>query len=137
MSGRFSDPDRQQFRAIVALLLPAAHGLPAGNDVDVADAGLDRVARLRPDLVGEVIRGIRLASPDGNLAPLQADAAAWHAVRLAAFGAYFLAEPVMEKLGYRGQRALPFDADATPDYILDGSLQTVIDRGPIWTVPSE
>lgn len=134
MSSRFSDQDRAQYRDLVAILLPAAHGLPAGNEVDVAGAGLDRVARLRPEIVGDVLRGIRLFG-SGGLAAVQADADAWRAVRLAAFAAYFLAPAVMEKLGYAGQKSHPFDPDVTPDYVLDGSLQRVIDRGPIWAAP--
>ena len=45
-------------------------------------------------------------------------------------GAYFLNPRVREALGYTGQTAQPIDPQ--PDYLDDGLLQSVIDRGPIY-----
>lgn len=136
MSGRFSPEQRAAYAALVEILLPAAHDLPSGRQADVAGAGLDRVVRLRPDMVPNLLRAIRLFEADASLAALQGDAEAWHAARLAAFSAYFLAPAVMERLGYAGQSSHPLDADRMPQYLADGSLAQVIDRGPIWRAPA-
>jgi hypothetical protein len=45
-------------------------------------------------------------------------------------GAYFLNPRVRAKLGYQGQN--PRAIDPRPDYLDDGLLQSVIDRGPIY-----
>ena len=45
-------------------------------------------------------------------------------------GAYFLNPQVRAGLGYHGQTAKPIDP--RPDYLDDGLLQSVIDRGPIY-----
>jgi hypothetical protein len=40
---------------------------------------------------------------------------------------------VREKIGYPGQQSRPeADPDATPEYVANGMLQQVIDRGPIY-----
>jgi hypothetical protein len=136
MSGRFSGDQRAAYARLADILLPAAHGLPSGSDADVAGAGLDRVIRLRPDIVADLLRAIRLFEADAGLAALQADAEVWRAARLAAFSAYFLAPAVMERLGYTGQGSHPFDAGQVPEYLSNGSLAQVTDRGPIWRSPA-
>jgi hypothetical protein len=45
-------------------------------------------------------------------------------------GAYFLNAQVRAQLGYHGQGARPLDSH--PDYLDDGLLESVIDRGPIY-----
>jgi hypothetical protein len=133
MSSRIPEADRQAFARIVDILLPAAHGMPAGQAVGVAAEGLDKVIRLRPDIVPDLLRGIRLFAQASALDPLQVDAEAWHAVRLAAYGAYYTTAPVQAILRYTGQISQPFDPDETPAYLTDGALRPVIERGPIWT----
>jgi hypothetical protein len=135
MSGRFSGEQRAAYARLADILLPAAHGLPSGSEADVAGVGLDRVVRLRPDIVADLLRAIRLFEADAGLAALQADAEAWRAARLAAFSAYFLASAVMERLGYTGQGSHPIADEELPQYLSDGSLAQVIDRGPIWRSP--
>ena len=46
-------------------------------------------------------------------------------------GGYFMNDEVRERLGYRGQTAKPFNPDAK-DYLDDGLLQSVIDRGAVY-----
>ncbi len=133
MSSRIPEADRQAFAGIVDLALPAAHGMPAGNAVGVAGEGLDKLIRLRPDIVPDLLRGTRLFAAAGTLDAVEADTEAWHAVRLAAYGAYYTTPPVQAVLHYTGQISQPIDPDETPAYLANGSLRQVIERGPIWT----
>ena len=135
MSRRFSDQDLTIWRALVAVLLPPAHTMPGGQEVGVADGGLDQVVKLRPDIVPDLLRGLRLFAAQGNLEALQEDMEAWHAVRLAAFGAYYTAPEVQAILRYTGQAAQPIDPDETPDWMARGLLDPVKARGPIWADP--
>lgn len=137
MSRRFAEEDHAAYARLVEVLLPAAHGMPAGNATGVAEGGLDAVLKLRPEIAGDLLRGIRLFGASGDLAALQADAEAWHAVRLCAYGAYYTTPAVQAILHYSGQSAQPFDPEATAEYLADGLLAPVISRGPIWTVPPE
>lgn len=135
MSRRLSEDQLASYRQLVVLLLPAAHSMPDGLSVGVAASGIDEVLKLRPELAVDLLRGIRLFEQGGDLAALQADEEAWHAVRLCAFGAYYLAPEVQGLLGYTGQIAQPFDPDETPEWLASGLLDPVRSRGPIWTVP--
>lgn len=137
MNRRFAEEDHVTYARLVDVLLPAAHGMPAGNATGVAEGGLDAVLKLRPEIAGDLLRGIRLFAVHGDLAVLQADAEAWYAVRLCAYGAYYTTPEVQAILRYSGQAAQPFDPDTTTEYLADGLLAPVINRGPIWIVPPE
>ena len=115
------------------VLIPAGEGFPSASDAGVTREGLDRVLAFRPDLADglkRVIAAARGCPADAFVAHLAADDPAGFAL-LAEFvpGAYFLNPRVREALGYTGQTARPIDP--RPDYLDDGLLQSVIDRGPI------
>lgn len=133
MSRRLGEDDRATYARLVALLLPAAHGMPDGCAVGVAQSGLDTVLKLRPELAGDLLRALRLFAQDESLGALQEDAEAWHAARLCAYGAYYLAPEVQAILRYSGQAAQPIDGQAPPDCLAEGLLDPVRARGPIWT----
>ena len=133
MSRRLTEQDRATYARIVTAILPAAHGMPDGNAVGVAQGGLDGVLKLRPELAPDLLRGIRLSGEGADLAALQADEEAWHAVRICAYGAYYLTPEVQAILHYSGQAAQPFEPDETPDFIASGLLDPVRARGSIWT----
>jgi hypothetical protein len=134
MSGRIDGQDREDFRRIVDVILPAAGRMPAGNEVGVADAGLDAVLDVRPDIVADVLRAIRLAreTPDAVAGMQEKDPDGWRALRTAAFGAYYTSERVKSAIGYTGQLASPVDPDERPEYLNDGTIDAVLARGPIW-----
>ncbi|CAB3745617.1 hypothetical protein LMG24238_07744 [Paraburkholderia sediminicola] len=128
---------RSTFAGIADVLIPEAEGMPAASAVGVQEqAYLDRILGLRPDLAEAFFRGI--ASAQGK-DPRQAaealhneDAAAFGAIGLMAASAYYMAPRVRELIGYPGQTARPFDPDETPEYVTNGMLQRVINRGPIY-----
>jgi hypothetical protein len=134
MSGRIDGQDRDVFRGLVDVILPAGSGMPAGNEVGVADAGLDAVLDVRPDIVADVLRAIRLVreTPDAVDSMQETDPDGWRALRTAAFGAYYMSERVKAAIGYTGQLANPVDPEEKPEYMNDGTIDAVLARGPIW-----
>lgn len=124
------------FAALADRLIPATDTMPAaGNAADLVQ-GLATVLNSRPDLRGDVMRGIGTVHREGvdaAIPRLQAnDSEAWAALGLAAASIYYTALPVQAILGYRGPERRTYDADATPDYVTNGLLDVVKQRGPIW-----
>ena len=130
----FDTTERATLATLADVLIPAGDDLPCASEAGVAGEGLDQALSFRPDLA-DGLKGLivaargRLASE--FVAELQRNDPAGFAL-LAEFvpGAYFLNPRVREKLGYGGQSARPIDPH--PDYLDDGLLQSVIDRGPIY-----
>jgi len=130
----FDANERQMIGELADVLIPAGDGFPSASQAGVASAGLDQVLSFRPDLADALKRlsaAARGRSPAEFVAELQRNDPAGFTL-LAEFvpGAYFLNSDVREKLGYAGQGARPIDP--RPDYLNDGLLQSVIDRGPIY-----
>ena len=136
MSTKLDDASRRTFLAIADVLIPEAEGMPKASQVGVGGEILDRVLALRPDLREGFLRGLRAAA--GKL-PAEAaealnrdDPAALGAIGLAASAAYYMSPQVRALIGYPGQENRPGDPDETPEYVANGMLQQVIDRGPIF-----
>jgi hypothetical protein len=134
VSGRINGQDRETFRRIVDVLLPAGSGMPAGNEVGVADSGLDQVLDVRPDIVADILRAIRLVreAPEAVDGLETADPDAWRALRTAAFGAYYVSDRIKAAMGYSGQLASPVDPEENPEYMTNGTIDAVLARGSIW-----
>ena len=130
----FDADERRLLGGLADLLIPAGEDFPSASEAGVAGSGLDQVLSFRPDFADGLKRLIAAArgrSAVEFVAELQRNDAVGFAL-LAEFvpGAYFLNPRVREKLGYAGQTARPIDPH--PDYLDDGLLQSVIDRGPIY-----
>ncbi len=127
---------RAAFRAIADVLIPAAEGMPAASEVDVHGPVLDRIIGLRPDLAERFFRGIgAIAGLPPETAAVQLNAAdpqALAAIGLVASAAYYMQPRVRELIGYPGQEKRPGNPDETPEYVANGMLQQVLDRGPIF-----
>ncbi|ROZ75001.1 hypothetical protein [Ramlibacter sp. WS9] len=134
---KIDDEVRMTFSGIADVLIPAAEGMPAASSVGVAnEQNLDRILGLRPDLSEAFFRGIERAK---GQAPATAaedlnreDSAALAAIGLIASSAYYMAAVVKDLIGYPGQESRAFDADAVPEYVSNGMLKVVQDRGPIF-----
>lgn len=131
------DSRRATFAGIADVLIPALEGMPAASEVDVHGKMLDHVIALRPDLAENLLRGLDAAR--GKDAATAAndlnttDAAALSAIGLAASAGYYMTPQVRALIGYPGQQSKPdTDPDATPEYVANGMLQKVIDRGAIF-----
>ena len=130
----FEAKQRAILSSLADILIPAGNGFPSASDAGVSQEGLDQVLAVRPDLAD----GLKelLAHAEGRDASeavlhLKTNEPMLYGV-LTEFvpGAYFLNEEVRAKLGYHGQTPRPIDSH--PDYLEDGLLQSVIDRGPIY-----
>ncbi len=131
-----SDKHRETFAGIADVLIPEAEGMPSATQAEVHGAILDRVVELRPDLREAFFRGLNKAAGKDPEAAAQAlnsdDPEALGAIGLLASAAYYIQPRVRELIGYPGQENRLVDADAEPEYVANGMLQVVIDRGPIY-----
>ncbi|MGC4025203.1 MAG: hypothetical protein QM744_08660 [Mesorhizobium sp.] len=131
-----TDAERKTFAAIADYLIPEGEGMPSASQVGVPNEMLDKVVSVRSDLVEPLRRGLAaVADLDGHAGANklnEEDGAAFHAISLAASGGYYMSPTVRQLIGYPGQESRPFDPDKTTEYLDDGLLQPVIDRGPIY-----
>lgn len=128
---------RTIFASLADILIPRAEGMPAASEVNVHGDLLDHILGLRPDLRENFMRGIAAASgrdPTEALNELnKSDTAALSAIGLVASAGYYMTAEVRRLIGYPGQESRPDpNPDAVPEYIANGMLQQVIDRGPIY-----
>lgn len=131
------DTRRATFAGIADVLIPSVEGMPSASEVDVHGAMLDHVIELRPDLTENLLRGLDAAAGKDPVEAAnelnKSDAAALSAIGLAASAGYYMTQKVRDLIGYPGQQSRPeADPDATPEYVVNGMLQQVIDRGPIF-----
>ncbi len=128
---------RETFAKIADVLIPNAEGMPSASEMKVHEEMLDHILALRPDLRENFLRGLskaagrdaREAANDLN----QTDGAALTAIGLVASAGYYMTPHVRDLIGYPGQQSRPdTDPDAVPEYVTNGMLQQVIDRGPIF-----
>ncbi len=136
MSTKLDDALRRTFLAIADVLIPEAEGMPMASQVGVGGDILDRMLALRPDLREAFLRGLRAAAGKPPAAAAETlnrdDPAALGAIGLVASAGYYMSPRVRALIGYPGQESRPADPDVTPEYVANGMLQQVIDRGPIF-----
>ena len=130
----FDPTERALLANLADVLIPAGEGFPSASEAGVADAGLDQVLSVRPDLAAGLKKILASASgrpPAEVVVELQTkDPAGFGVLAEVVPGAYFLNPQVRAKLGYRGQGARPIDPRA--DYLEDGLLQSALKRGPVY-----
>jgi hypothetical protein len=135
MSQPLDSAQRATFLALADVLIPTAEGMPSASDAGIGGT-LDRILSLRPDLSEAFFRGLRAAAGTPAAAAAEAlngaDAEALAVIGLIAAAAYYMSPEVRARIGYPGQEKREFDADATPEYVTNGMLQRVIDRGSIY-----
>ena len=130
----FDQADRAVLAALADVLIPAGKGLLSASQAGVAGEGLDQVLVSRPDLAAgleRVLRAARSRDPAEFVAELRAKNPAGFGVLAELVpGAYFMNSQVRAAIGYDGQGPRPIDPN--PDYLDNGLLQPVIDRGAIY-----
>ena len=130
------DDARATFFALADVLIPETEGMPCASQAENACAWVDRVLTLRPDLAEPVALGLRHAKGVEARRALDelrgSHPDCFSAIGNVAAAAYFMSADVKQRLGYPGQERREFDPDATPEYVANGMLQAVIDRGPIY-----
>ena len=134
-SGLTSD-QRNVFRGIADVLIPSSTTMPSAGQVGVHGPVIDRLLDQRPDIRERFLRGLDACmgeNPDSAARSLnETDPTALAAIGLLASAAYYMDEEVRRLIGYPGQSARPFDPLAMPNYVTNGQLRRVIDRGPIF-----
>lgn len=132
----FTDEFRATFAALADYLIPEYNGKPAASSVGVHLDMLDEVMRIRPDLEDGFRRAVAFCEGKDISESLNAlarqDATAFGALTTVATGGYMMTDEARAAVGYPGQEAAPYDADETPEYITNGMLDRVIQRGPIY-----
>ena len=131
------DPSqRSTLAALADVLVPAAEGMPAASEVGVADEGLDRVLRVRPDIEADLSRVLKVGAGQDtaeHIKDLQRDdPAGFEALAFAVTGAYYTDQRVRELIGYPGQLYAPERLQRDPIDASDPMLQRVVARGPIY-----
>lgn len=127
---------RQWLAVLADLLIPAWGQMPAASSVGVAEHQLDVVLKARPDLLPDLLRAWAItenAEPQAALDTLRdLDSAAYDAVRIVVAGGYYAHSGVRELLGYTGQQPKVVRVDIIPEYVEEGLLERVLERGPVY-----
>ena len=130
----FDSNERTLLAALADVLIPAGDGFPSASQAGVAGEWLDAVLSCRPDLaegLKRLLADARDQVPAEFVAALQRENPASFGLLAELIpGAYFLNPDVRSRLGYQGQTAKPIDP--RPDYLDDGLLQSVVDRGLVY-----
>jgi hypothetical protein len=131
-----ADDLRATFRDVADVLIPAARGMPSASEVNVHGPVLDHILALRPDLKEVFVSGLAACKgrdPEAAARALnETNPKALATIGLVAAAAYYMDERIKTLIGYPGQESRSYDPDATPPYVSNGMLETVIERGPIY-----
>jgi hypothetical protein len=132
-----SDELRERLAAIAQGLIPAAEGMPAASEIDISGRQLDLVLRSRPDLIHDLLRAVSQVEEVGD--PIswmdrlrKDDPPAHEALAVAIVAGYYMHPEVKSRLGYPGQVSQEVNAGAFPEYVSEGLLERVVERGPIY-----
>ncbi len=130
----FDITERATLAGLADMLIPVGDGRMSASQARVSGEWLDQVLGVRPDLADGLKKILQLAlgrAPEEAVAEFQKnDPAAFGTLAEVVAGAYFMNPRVRAALGYEGQTARPIDP--SPDYLEEGLLQSVIDRGRIF-----
>ncbi|MDA1273340.1 MAG: hypothetical protein O2960_04710 [Verrucomicrobia bacterium] len=130
----FNATERTILAGLADVLIPAGNGMPSASEAGIANEGLDRVLTVRPEIADVLESILQMADGRGServIAELQTNHPdAFGVLAEFAAAAYFLNAEVRKAIGYQGQTPHPIDPN--PDYLEDGLLQSVMDRGLIY-----
>lgn len=132
-----ADIDVDRLTSLADVMLPAAHGMPAVSDVKAVESFLAQVLGWRDDLREPLVRAVEALEPSSfaidRLSALhREDEDAYVALTTAVAACYYLSPVVREMIGYPGQVAKTYDPFAYTEWVAEGLLDPVVERGPIW-----
>ncbi len=132
----YSDAFRSHYAALADFLIPAYENKPSASSVGVHLDMMDEALRIRPDQEEGFRRAVEFCEGREVSEALNAlakeDPAAFTALTTITTGGYMMTDEARQAVGYPGQDAAPYDPTETPEYVTNGMLQRVIDRGPIF-----
>jgi hypothetical protein len=128
---------RARLAQIADGLIPGTDAMPAPSSLDVGGRQLDFVLASRPDLANDLRRALEAAhDADDPIAWVKrlagADSSAHEALVTTIVAGYYVHPEVQRRLGYPGQIGEVVRVDSYPDYVHDGLLERVYERGPIY-----
>ena len=130
----FNSAERELLAQLADVLIPPAEGYLSASEAGVAGAGLDAVLETCPEMakgLRELLNKAVGRSAAEVVADLRVnDATAFGVLAEFAAGSYFMNPAVRQAIQYEGQTARAIDP--YPDYLDDGLLDSVIQRGPIY-----
>jgi hypothetical protein len=134
------EEERRRLEEVADLLVPEADGMPAASAVGVGRKQLDAVLRSRPDLVDPLRKALRRdvdADINDWMARLSTeDPLAHHALTTVVLAGYYLSDEVRRLLDYPGQQASVVTI-GYPEYVMEGLLDGVLERGPRYRKPPD
>jgi hypothetical protein len=118
-------------------LIPGTEEMPAPGSLDIAGRQLDLVLASRPDLADGLRRALEAAGDAGDpIAWVErlaiTDPQAGEALVTVVVAGYYLHPEVQRRLGYPGQAGEVVRIDGYPDFIHEGQLERMLERGPIY-----
>jgi hypothetical protein len=118
-------------------LIPGTEEMPAPGSLDIGGRQLDLVLASRPDLADGLRRALEAAGDTGD--PIRwveglatSDPPAQEALVTVVVAGYYLHAEVQQRLGYPGQTGEVVRIDSYPDFVFEGQLERVLERGPIY-----
>jgi hypothetical protein len=119
--------NRERLAELADALIPAEDGMPSASEAGAVGEWLDAVLAARPEFAAP-LEGLAASVEPIDALP-ERDPAGWGVLTAAVVAAYYMNPDVAARVGYAGQRAIPFDPDA-PDYL--DLLDSVKGRGAVY-----
>lgn len=137
-----NDDQRQRFGAVADVMLPETLTMPAATSVDAHGLGIDQVLAARPDLMDGLVRAIEALDAgqfglDDLETLLSADQDAYASLTTVVAASYYQSPVVRDRIGYPGQVAKTYNPYSYVDWVQEGLLDPVLERGQMWRDPSE
>ena len=128
---------RTRLARIADGLIPGTEEMPAPGSLDIGGRQLDLVLASRPDLADGLRRALEAADEaDDPIAWVEqlatSDPPAHDALVTVVVAGYYLHPEVQRRLGYPGQVGEVVRVDPYPDFVDEGQLERVLERGPIY-----
>jgi hypothetical protein len=119
--------NRERLAELADALIPAEGRMPSASEAGAVGEWLDAVLAARPEFAGPLDALSESVEPIDTLP--EREPAGWGVLTAAVVAAYYMNPDVCARVGYAGQRAIPFDPDA-PDYL--DLLESVKGRGAVY-----
>lgn len=132
-----TDIDVERLKQLADIMLPAAHGMPSASEVGAVSSHLREVLGWRDDLCQPLVEALTALDPatftvERLSAFLSENENAYTALTKVVAACYYLSPVVRDRIGYPGQVAKTYDPFAYTEWVAEGLLDPVVERGPIW-----
>lgn len=125
---------------IADVMLPATKHMPSVTESGALGIALSNVLNARPDLKKGLISAIDFLPKNSfELADLEklleGDSEAYTALTTIVAASYYQVKDIKNRIGYPGQVPKTYDPYAYIEWVQEGLLDAVVERGPIWKDP--